>query len=221
MNADLNYCIKYGRLLLRRILRKFGLIFFCRSLVFLHLDLNNYSYRDQSQGFNIDTAPKEENGSDYNDGWFNTDNAIKLIREGHSLFISGENGRIFCFVWVKRKAKITWLNMDICLPDDTIYLTGAYTPSKFRGRVDATKLKHKLFCHLKKEGIRHVIGVVDPSNTTALDIHHELRFRQYQLVRYNRYSFIRHYQVIKSDSNQKKSFFTLSKPPESIWKIFY
>lgn len=221
MNTALSYNNKYCRLFLRRILRKLGLIFFRRSLVFVHLELNDNSYGDQYHGFNLASVQKEETESNYNDGWFGTDNAIKLIREGHSFFLSRENGRIFCFTWHERKANIAWLNMELCLPDDTIYLTMAYTPSEFRGREYAKKIRNELFNRLKKEGIRHIIGNVDPVDTVALNIYDNLGFRQYQLIRYNRYSFLRHYRVFKSDSNQEKSFFTMSKPPESIWKIFY
>jgi ribosomal protein S18 acetylase RimI-like enzyme len=157
----------------------------------------------------------------YNDYWFRKEDAIYRLQNGHRLFVLKENGRIVFFLWAEKKqSTISWFDLHMHIPQDMIYITGVYTIPEFRNRGIAYKLKREIFHYLKKEGIKNLIEVVDPSNATALKMDKKIGFREYQIVYYKRYWFIRCFCVRKHRSNQQRTFISVFKTPEIIWKAF-
>jgi ribosomal protein S18 acetylase RimI-like enzyme len=107
------------------------------------------------------------------------------------------------------------------MPKDMIYCTGSHTVSEYRNRGIAYKLDAQIAQYFKKEGFRYVIGVVDPANTASRAVNKKLGIREYQVVRYKRYGFIKYYRVNKINSDKQKTFIAFFKSPDRLWETFF
>lgn len=223
----INFYKQHGLLeFTKRLIDQLGLTFIIstRSVIFVKLDLNNMPTDcNDPFSFLIATADDIQKELVYNDGWFTRETAISRIQKDHRLFVFKENEKMIYFLWTDLKnVRINWLDLNFNIPEDMLYLTGAYTIPEYRNRGVAYKLKTEIFQYLRKEGFNHIIGVVDPTNTVALKIDKRLGFKEYQTVYYKRYWFLKYYCVNKYNSDQQKRFVgvTVLKSPDIIWKAF-
>jgi ribosomal protein S18 acetylase RimI-like enzyme len=219
----IKYVKKHGFLQsLKHVFERLGFVSFNRTLIFLVLKFNDIPNDiSESYSFHIASTDDIQKEQNYYDSWFTKQEAIKRIQSGHRLFVFERNEKMVYFLWVElNSAAIGYFDIRFHISDDMVYLTGAYTLPEFRNRGIASKLKKEIFHYLKKEGFNDMIGVVDPLNTTALGIDKRLGFKEYQTINYKRYWHIRHYNVQKYNSDERKTFITLFKAPKDIWKTF-
>jgi len=211
------YLRQYGLLLFLK--RLFNL--FHRVVIFESMNLDNYTYNfDGLYSFMVATVDDIEKEKDYNDYWYGKKEAMRRIQDGHCLFFLKEDNRMIFFMWGEKKPTINWLDLHFQMPPDFIYLTGVYTVPECRNRGIAAKIKKEVFHYLKRQGVKHIIGIVDPSNTTVLKMDYQEGWREYQRFHYKRFWFLKYYCVHKYKSEQRKRFITLFKAPKDIWKTF-
>jgi ribosomal protein S18 acetylase RimI-like enzyme len=219
----IHYYKQHGVLsFLKRMFVSFGFEFFDHAVIFMVLDLNDIPDDiKEPYSFYQATVADVQQAEDYNDGWFAKKEALSRLQNGHRLFVFKEKETTIYFLWAEtKKVTLNWLAMDLSIPEDMLYISGAFTLPEFRNRGIASKLKKEIFHFLKKEGIKKLIGVVIPSNTTALLIDKKLGFKEYQTITYKRYGYFRHYKVQKFNSGECKTFITLFKAPKDIWITF-
>jgi len=200
-----------------------GLLFQCfqRTLVFVHLDLKNIQSKlEESHNFSIATVDDIQYQQDYDDGWYDKKTAIERIENGHRLFVFKEKERMIYFVWIENKVTIKWFNLHFDLPSDLVYHTGEYTLPQYRGKGIPSKIKIDVYNYLKKDGIKHVICVIDPLNTISLKINKRIGFKEYQIAVYRRFWLFKYYRVQKYNSSHYKTFICVFKSPEDLWQVF-
>lgn len=218
----MNYYNQHGLLqFIKRLLDGLGFQCFHRKLIFVHLDLTNIQHKfEESYSFSIVTKGDIQYKQDYNDGWYDKKTAINRIKNGHCLFVFKKEGKMIYFVWIEKKATIRWFNLHFNLPSDMVYQTGEYTVPQYRGKGLPSKIKKEIYNYLKKDGINHVVAVIDPLNTISLKINNSIGFKEYQIVDYKRFWLFRYYCVQRYNSSQYKTFIRVFKSPEYLWRVF-
>jgi GNAT superfamily N-acetyltransferase len=220
----IDFYSKHGSLpLWKRCFEKLGLYNCDRSIIFVRLDLKNIPLDgNEPYRFIFATADDIQKERDYDDGWYQKKEAISRLREGHRLFVSKENGEMVYCLWAEfHDVRIRWLDLCFDIPDDMIYCTGSHTIPEYRNRGIAHKLDAQIAQYFKKEGFRHIIGVVDPANMASRAVNKKLGIREYQMVRYKRYGFIKYYRVNKINSDKQKTFIAFFKSPGRLWETFF
>jgi len=208
---------------LKRCFEILGFHYCDRSIIFVRLDLKNIPLNgNEPYRFIFATAADIQKEREYNDGWFQKKDAISRLQEGHRLFVSKENGKMVYCLWAElNDVRIRWLDLCFDMPSDMIYCTGSHTIPELRNKGIAYKLDAQIAQYFKKEGFRHVIGVVDPANTASRAVNKKLGIKEYQIVRYRRYGFIKYYRVNGMNSDLQKTFIAVFKSPERIWETFF
>jgi len=227
MDKTIAYYKHYGVLqLLKRFFGLLGLVPFSRTLIFIILDLTDFTDDvKKPYSFQLATTEDMQNEQDYQDYakyyGLTKKEIIYRLQRGLRLFILKENSKMVYFLWMEQKnATIKGFSMPLQLPQDIVYNSGAYTLPDYRGKGIASKVKKEVFHSLKKEGVTKLLAVVMPENTRALRIDKKMGYKEYQTVTYKRYWYIRHYNVQKYNSRECKTFITLFKAPKDLWKTF-
>lgn len=227
MDKTIAYYKQYGILqFLKRFFGVLGLVPFSRTIIFIVLDLKDYTYdRKKPYSFHLATIEEMQNEQEYQDYMkrcgFTKKEIIYRLQKGLTLFILKENNKMVYFLWMEKKnAVIKGFHMPLHLPQEIVYSSGAYTLPDYRGKGIASKIKKEVFHYLKEEGVKKVLGVDMPENTVALRINKKLGYKEYQTVTYKRYWYIRYYTVQKYSSSEYKTFITLFKAPNDLWKTF-
>jgi hypothetical protein len=103
-----------------------------------------------------------------------------------------------------------------------VYISGIYTSPDFRTKGVYGTVRDQLYSALKKEGITTLIGTIHPDNILSLKIHllKKSGWEEYQTINYERFWQIRRYTVQKYDSPLHKTFITLFKAPNNIWRTY-
>lgn len=206
-----------------RCFEKMGLHYCDRSLIFVRLDLKNIPLNgDEPYRFTFATADDIHQEGEYNDGWFQKKDAISRLQQGHRLFVSKENERMVYCLWAEfNHVNLRWLDLCFDMPKDMIYCTGSHTSPGYRNRGIAYQLDAQIAQYFKKGGFRHIIGVVDPANTASRAVNRKLGVKEYQMVRYKRYGFIKYYRVHQMNSDRRKTFIAAFKSPDRLWETFF
>lgn len=227
MDKTIAYYKHYGVLqLLKRFFGLLGLVPFSRTLIFIILDLTDFTDDvKKPYSFQLATTEDMQNEQKYQDYikrcGFTKKEIIYRLQKSLPLFILKENSKMVYFLWMEQKnATIKGFSMPLQLPQDIVYSSGAYTLPDYRGRGIASKIKKEVFHYLKEKGVKKVLAVDLPENTVALRINKKLGYKEYQTVTYKRYWYIRHYNVQKYNSRECKTFITLFKAPKDLWKTF-
>lgn len=221
IESIINYYKKHGFLkTLKRFSERIGFIFFHRSVYLIRLDLNSFTI-NLGLPHPVAIATQKDIQNNYYDSWFTTEEALARLEKGHRLFVISENNRIMASAWVEfNEVKIAYLELRFHIPDDVAYLTGRYTVPDLRRKGLASQLERGIFQYLKKEGYNYLLALTDITNVAALALNRRIGWEDYQLVHYKRYGLIKYFCVEKSNSNERKIFFTIFQAPEKMWKIF-
>lgn len=206
----------------KRILDRLGFQYFERSLIFLLADLDKLSIA-QKKPYSFRLATKEdlEKETDYKDGWYTKEAALKRIHEGRRLYIWKDGDKIIYYLWAEPKdATVAWFDLNFRLPRDTVYCTGSYTIPEYRKRGIATRLDAEILCSLKEEGMKYVLGVVEPSNKASRAVNDKIGIIEYQTVHYKRRGHIRIFRVSEMNSGRQKTFISAFQTPSTIWNVF-
>ena len=206
------------------IFQRLGFMCFKRSLIFLHLDLNNLTNDlEQPYSFFMPVTADIEKSKCYYGNLFSLQTAVHRLQCGHLLFVlkDKDKDKFIYYLWAeKNDATIYWFDLRFKIPQNMLYITGIYTEPLFRNKGIGTKLKKEILHYLKGKGYRHVIEVVNPFNVAALSIDKKLGFKKYQIVTYKRYWHIKYFKVQKFDSENLKKLVALFKTPQDLWKTF-
>lgn len=225
LEAVISFYRRHGFLTLwKRCLETMGTYFFCdRSIIFVSLDFRNIPLNGNAPfHFFLATADDVQKEPEYNDGWYQKSDAITRLHKGHRLFVLMENKRMVYSMWAESQdVRIRWLNLRFDLPDRMIYCTASHTIPEFRNKGIARRLDLQIAQYFKKEGFDYAIGVVDPANTASRAVNGKLGVKEYQIVRYRRYGFVKYYRVSKMNSDLSKSFITCLASPRALWKTFF
>lgn len=224
IKKTIRYYYQYGILsLLKRVWYRLGFPYLNRALIFLKLDLNNIPNElNRSDSFYIVKMDEIRNEQDYYDGWFSKKEAIQRLKNGNRLFVSKINGRAATYLWAeKEKATVNWFDLHMHLPEDTVYITGAYSVPEIRRKGFAFKIFKDVVNYYKNEGYNKAICVINPSNSASLKMSKKLGFKEYQIIHFKRFLFIKYFAVKKFGSNQKKIFVSVFHTPKNIWNIFF
>jgi ribosomal protein S18 acetylase RimI-like enzyme len=111
-----------------------------------------------------------------------TTDAIKLAKrfERHERCLAARSpdGRLVGVMWVARhRARIEYLEEELPLADDEVYLFDAFTDPTLRGRAIAPALSTELLRRLHAEGCRVALRGTLPENTAALKAHAKAGFQ--------------------------------------------
>lgn len=207
---------------IKHFFRKLGFENFSKTVIFIILDVSNIPNDiKKPYSFSPITIDEMQNDEYYSEYFFTKREIIGRLQKGHRLFELKENDKLAYLLWVEQgNVTITDFKLPLHIPRHMAYISGGFTAPEFRNRGIASKLKKEILCYLKKQGVKQILGVVSPSNTTALLIDKKLGFKEYQTLNYKRYWHLRHYAVQKFNSDERKTFITIFKPPKNIWKTF-
>jgi len=226
VQKTIGYYKKHGFIqFAKRFFGKLGFEHFSSSLIFRVSDLKEIPDDvKKPYSFHIATIDDIQNKQDHDfefEYLFTKREIIDRLQKGHRLFVLKENKKMVYFLWIEQKdATIGVWRMPLNIPKDMVYVAGEFTMPEFRNRGIASKLKKEIFHYLKYEGVKKVIGVVNPVNTIAIEVGKKLGRKSYQTITYKRYWHIRHYTVQKFNSDERKTFVTLFKAPKDIWKTY-
>lgn len=218
----LSYYRRHGILgSLKHAAERMGFVFLSRSLIFFQIDLNGLRSPEERHCFSLASKDDVDGNENYYDGWFERRVASERLRNGHRLFVYKIKEKTAYYEWVETgNACINWFNLDFRLPEDVAYITGLYTAPEARGRGIAYKVGRDVLCHLKAEGFKRAILVINPSNGVSIRMNCRLGFHPYQTVHYSRWCFLIRSRVCKYNSDEHKSFITLLKADKRIWNWF-
>jgi GNAT superfamily N-acetyltransferase len=227
MKKQLSKLLKYyethGLLeLLKLLLYRCGLKFYTRTVICLEI---NIDLLPPSAGtpYSFEIASEEDvrNHTEYYDGWYRKEDAIRRIRDGSLLFVLKKDGRMIYFVWAEMKrARQPWLDLVFNLPPDTVYGTASYTVPEYRNRGIARKIDLEVMYYLKERGVKRVLGTVDHLNAASREVNKKFGAREYQMVRYRRLWFVKHYRVTSIATGECRIFLTLWKNQRSLWDVY-
>lgn len=222
-NAREYYDQKGFLFFLKRAFAKAGFEYFSRTLMIIKRDLKDIDTDpDEPCIFEEATPADIENVDDFNIGFFDKRKTLYRLSKGLKLFVVKQNGKIVFALWAETKnAALWWLDVPLHLPPDTLYISGIFTAREMRNKGMYTKVKDQLFPRLKKEGITHLIGTIEPRNLLSLDIHRRFGWREYQTITYQRFWHIRRYTVQKSNSGERKIFTTVCRAPRNLWSLYW
>lgn len=196
---------------------------FEHKLILLKLDLEGVSAEpDRSYSFHLVTADEVQRDAEYCDGWFPKAEALRRLLQGHRLFVLRQHGQNVCFEWSELgDVHIRWLDLRLRLPPGVAYGTGLYTKPSLRGQGFASRLAREVSRYWKARGLQHYVIVVDPQNTASLNMQLKRGFVPYQTVCYRRRLWLRCYSIQRTDSRQRKRWFTIFASPSGIWRTFW
>jgi GNAT superfamily N-acetyltransferase len=220
------YYNKHGILQsVKRFFNALGFVTFNRTLIFIILNLKDFPDDvKKPYSFHLATIDDMQNEQDYQayiQYGFTKKKIIYRLQKGLRLFLFKENNKMVYFLWAEQKnAFIHEFGLPLHIPQDMVYIAGAYTPPDYRGKGIASKYKKEVLHYLKNEGVKNLLGVVLPENTVSLRIHKNLGYQEYQIINYRRYWHIKRYDVQQFNSSEHKTFITIFKAPKDIWKTF-
>lgn len=227
IQKTIDYYKRHGFLqFLKRFFGRLGFEHFSHDLIFIILDLKDFPEDvKKPYRFHLATIDDMKNENDYQDYseyyGFTKREIIDRLQKGNRLFVLKENNKMLYFVWTEQKnAAIGAFRLPLHIPQDMLYLGSEFTSPEHRGKGIASKLKKEIFHYLKNEGVKKLLAVISPDNTTNLRMDKKLGFQEYQTINYKRYWHIRYYTVQKYNSDECKTFITLFKAPNDIWKTF-
>jgi len=219
----IHYCQQFGMLQFsKRVLDRLGFQYFNRSLIFVLVDLEKLPIAPKKPySFRLATKEDIEREPNYKDGWFTKEEALKRIREGRRLYILENDGRLIYYLWAEpEKATVAWFDLHVWLPEDMVYCTGSYTIPEYRNKGIARRLDAEIFHSLKEEGLKYILGVVEPSNKASRAVNDKTGIVEYQTVHYKRLGHIRIFRVIDINSARRKTFVSAFQTPSAIWNAF-
>jgi hypothetical protein len=178
---------------------------------------------DHADTLRFEIASEEDiNQGDFEDIWNTREQALEGFRKGHLLFLAKYKTGVAFY------GRIELLNIsepllgvdEIRIPEDVGYISGLYTPPKYRGRLlifRASKLSEKYL--LEHTKVRKLFGVTAADNADMKRISRLRGYVPYQYVIYLRILRIKIYIVTppeRSPLGLVKIFFNNS----SFWNAY-
>jgi ribosomal protein S18 acetylase RimI-like enzyme len=159
----------------------------------------------------------------YEIGWSSRDEAIRRLRQGHSLFVLRSGQHETCFGWVEcGTATNRWMRLRFELSDDVVYFSGLFTIPAYRRKGLAARLWSALARVYKERGAKYVVVAVDPDNEPSLRLHAGLGFAPYQSITYRSWlRIVRYYCVKDARSESRRRFAGLLRDWPTLWKTFW
>lgn len=172
---------------------------------------------------NLVSMKKEdiENLNAYNDGWFNRYKALKRLQDGCVLLTLLDNSKMIFINWLEfKKIDIPFIDLSICIPNDTVYLAFSYIDPEYRGRGIASKEKQIITKYLQECGYKKAFLVIQPENIASQKVNKKGGAKEYQVVTYRRFLFLKYYCVVDYVSGQKEIFWRIRRIDNNIWRVF-
>jgi len=215
----------------KRLAEYCGFTFYTKALIFFELDLQHASQRPLD-GFDSDLAKVDlkdiECVEDYHDGWFDREQAVQRLREGHVLFAAKDRQNFIFFQWIELfSSKIPSIELPVFpLPEKTACMAYTFTKPEYRKRGIASKAKHRIVNFLREKEYCSIFLVIAPENTISQRVNKKAGFREYQTVTYRKVYFrdsvfFKFYLVKEWNSRRMKIFWGRRIVGQSvIWKTF-
>ena len=209
-----------------------GFVFYIKTLIFFELDLQ-HTLLPSPDAQDVDFSKVElqdlECAEEYHDGWFDREQALSRLEEGHLLFVVKDHQNIAFFQWIELyKSKIPSIGLSsFPLPEKTACMAYIFTKPEYRGRGYASKAKPLVLHYLQEQGYHYVFLVIAPENTISQRVNKKAGFREYQTVTYRKIFFrktvlFRYYLVKEYATTRKKIYWYINKSKfePKLWKKF-
>jgi RimJ/RimL family protein N-acetyltransferase len=214
-----------------RLAEYIGFSFYKKSLIFFEQNLQRRQLPDTSAAEEAvrKTEPADlEGAEDYHDGWFNQEQAIQRIRDGHLLFIRKKEGNMAFFQWIEvGKTSIPSIDLEgIELPQKTLCMAYSFTKPNYRKQGLASKTKSQVVDYLCQQGYRTMFLVISPENSASIKVNKRSRFTEYQEVAYRKVFFRKRllfgYYWVKEFGTRRRRLFGRKNPNirRMLWSTF-
>ena len=211
--------------------RIFGyiVVFQKNTLIFYEMDIEKeVSCQKNDKTISMVRMNREdiENEHEYFDGWFKKDDALKRLKEEHTLFVVKDEGRSINFLWIDfRKVFIEVLDLSFFINDQTVYFSRIFTVPEYRGKGIASKTLPLVSKYLRESGYRKIFTVIGLKNLASQKVFKKNGFKEYQTITCRRILFLRSlflkiYVVKEWDTKQRKIFWYGKKNEQQTWNFF-
>lgn len=209
-----------------------GFRFYIKTLIFFEIDLQQtfITNPDAQEVDFLKVKPKDlEFIGGYHDGWFDREQALQRLKEGHLLFVIKDRQDMAFFQWIELyKSKIPSLDLSsFPLSEKTACMAYIFTKLEYRGRGYASKAKPLVLDYLREYGYHDVFLVIAPENTISQRVNKKAGFKEYQTITYRKIFFrksvlFRYYLVKEYATTRKKIYWYISKSKfePKLWKKF-
>jgi GNAT superfamily N-acetyltransferase len=111
------------------------------------------------------------------------DELLERWREGGQCCVARVGDRVVAAAWSRRaQGGVAWIDYELALAPDEIYLHDAYTDEAWRGRGIAHVLCVWQLAHLRDQGFRRALRATVVENAAALRAHGKSGFRPIALI---------------------------------------
>lgn len=216
----------------KRLAEYVGFTFYTKTLIFFELELQQTLFPpsdDQDVDFLKVESKDIECSEGYHDGWFDREQALQRLEEGHLLFVVKDHQNIAFFQWIELyTSKIPSIEVSsFPLPEKTACMAYIFTKPEYRGRGYVSKAKPLVLHYLQEQGYHDVFLVIAPENTISQRVNKKVGFREYQTITYRKIFFrkavlLRYYWVKEYGTRRKKIFWctSTSKIEPKLWNRF-
>jgi GNAT superfamily N-acetyltransferase len=213
------------------VLERVGFTFARKDLVFFETRLEGEGFESSDRGGEMECIWVDERElevqENYFDGWFDKQQALKRLQEGHVLFAAKTNGQLAAYFWIE-VGDVAIPSLDLCfsIPGDSAWVAYVFTAADQRGKGIASKTISRVLQGLRQQGYRHVFVVIAPCNTVSQRLHQRAGFVAYQHMTAKRFFFrgillLKYYWVKDKHSTRKKLFFGRAENGQSgLWSRF-
>lgn len=158
-------------------------------------------------------AEEKDIDASYKDIWHTPEDARRMVREGHALFLWRENGEYVMYQWIRlNKVDISYLDLKgIEIPESVGYWSGAYVPPEHGGRLALRRALASMEELGRQRGRRYSFAVIKKTDA-AVNKYHErmLKSKVYQTVTYIKLLGLRCYYVTPSAGGKGRWYFNSS-----------
>lgn len=133
----------------------------------------------------------------YCGGWLTREEALRQIAQPASwVVVAHEEGRLLGYAWGEQwSADLSFFDLEIPLPPDTVYAAHYFVDPEARGRGLARAIQCELLAEARCRGAGRVILCVDARNDPMNKLQKQLGMRAYMHAHYLRLSGWRWYRM--------------------------
>lgn len=194
------------------------------DFVFYEIDLKNtIRHQNRTNKFKFIKAARRdiENSPDYYDGWYNRDEALIRLDEGHVLLVVKDKNRMISFLWLEfTSVKIPHIDLSCSISDETVYISTLYTAPSHRRKGVGVKVVEQLPQYLNDKGYHKAFFVIRPDNTASIKVNKKLSGKEYQKLTYIKISFIKCYYIREWGTRQRKVYICFRQVYQKIWREY-